>query len=136
MQGARRVSSSTDTARLPIVSRYPDQKPRRCLVYTLAEVAAEKLRCVIQRMQCRDLYDLNELLVVGSVDARSIWPLFERKARHRGLDPSRFVGRFEDRTPEWRRRWDDELPEYVVGGAPQFEALLRAVRRELRFALR
>lgn len=36
------------TARLAIISRYPDQEPRGCLVYTLEEVAAEKLRCVIQ----------------------------------------------------------------------------------------
>lgn len=52
-----------DTATLPIVSRYPDHEPCNCLVYTLDEVAAEKLRCIIQRRQCRDLYDLNELLV-------------------------------------------------------------------------
>lgn len=124
-----------DTTTLPIVSRYPDQEPRKCLVYTLDEVAAEKLRCVIQRLQCRDLYDLNELLVVRGVDARAIWPLFKRKARHRGVDPDRFAGRFEDRESEWKRRWDDELSEYVVGGSPHFEGLFRAVRRELRFAL-
>lgn len=124
-----------DTATLPIVSRYPDQEPCNCLVYTLDEVAAEKLRCVIQRLQCRDLYDLNELLVARDVDARAIWPLFERKARHRGLDPERFALRFKDREAEWRRRWDDELSEYVAGGSPPFDGLVRAVRRELRFAL-
>lgn len=100
---------------MPILPRFPDQEPRDCLVYTLEEVAAEKLRCVIQRLQCRDLYDLNELLNVREVDAEAIWPLFERKARHRDVDPGRFAGRFEDRVPEWNRRWDHELSEYVPG---------------------
>jgi hypothetical protein len=125
-----------NTTRLPIVDRYPDQEPRECLVYALEEVAAEKLRCVIQRLQCRDLYDLHELLVVRSVDAREIWPLFERKARYRQVDPDRFPNRFREREPEWQRRWTDELSEYILGETPHFDGVLRAVRRELRFATR
>ncbi len=31
-------------------------------VYSLEEIAAEKLRCVIQRVQCRDLYDIFRLV--------------------------------------------------------------------------
>ena len=125
-----------NTTMLPIVTRYPDQEPRECLVYTLEEVAAEKLRCVIQRVQCRDLYDLHELLVVRGIDAQAIWPLFERKATQREVDPGRFAGRFVDREPEWQRRWDNELSEYLAGETPHFDGVLRAVRRELRFALR
>jgi predicted nucleotidyltransferase component of viral defense system len=78
-----------ETATLAIRRRYEDQREGRCRVYTLEEIAAEKLRCVMQRLQCRDLYDLYELLVVNGVDAESIWPLFERKARHRDRDPGR-----------------------------------------------
>jgi uncharacterized protein len=125
-----------DTTTLPIVLRYSDQAACNCLVYTLDEVATEKLRCVIQRLQCRDLFDLNELLVIREVDSQSIWPLFERKARHRGIDPERFAERFEERVPEWTRRWDNELSEYVIGESPEFGGVLRAVRRELRFVLR
>lgn len=125
-----------NTARLPIIQRYPDQQPSRCLVYTLDEIAAEKLRCVIQRVQCRDLHDLYELLAIRQVDAPEIWPLFERKARQRGVDPARFAERFLDREARWARRWDDELAEYVTGDVPHFDGVLRAVRRELRFALR
>lgn len=72
-----------NTTTLPITCRYEDQKECQCRVYTLEEIAAEKLRCIMQRLQCRDLYDLYELLVVCGVDAEAIWPLFERKARHR-----------------------------------------------------
>jgi predicted nucleotidyltransferase component of viral defense system len=123
-----------DTALLPIDSRYEDQGEGRCRVYTREEIAAEKLRCVMQRLQCRDLYDLHELLVVNDVDAEAVWPLFERKARHRDRDPDRFGESFADRVPRWEERWDGELIEYLAS-PPEFDGVLRAVRRELRFAL-
>ncbi len=120
-----------NTMVLPIARRYEDQEAGQCLVYTLDEITAEKLRCVMQRLQCRDLYDLHELMVVRSVDTGAAWPVFERKARHRGIDPGRFAERFDDRVSSWRHRWTTELAEYV-SPTPHFEALLRAVRRELR----
>ncbi len=123
-----------DVASMPIIHRYEDQEDTDCRVYTLDEVAAEKLRCVIQRLQCRDLLDLRELLVEQGIGAQLIWPAFERKAHHRGLDPDRFREYFERREPDWKRRWDGELIEYL-GTFPHFEETVRAVRRELRFAL-
>lgn len=124
------------TTKLPITPRYADQEPTECLLYTLDEITAEKFRCVIQRLQCRDPYDIHELLVERNVDAESVWPSFERKTRHRGIDPELFASRFEERDAEWRRRWDDGLAEYISGGAPHYEGLIRALRRKLRFALR
>jgi len=50
-------------------------------VYTQHEVAAEKLRCVIQRLQARDLFNLNELFVINKVALDQIWPVFERNMR-------------------------------------------------------
>lgn len=121
-----------NTTTLPIRRCYEDQGECRCRVYTLEEAAAEKLRCVMQRLQCRDLYDLHELLVVNGVDAEAIWPLFERKARHRDRDPDRFGDSFTDRAPRWEERWAKELIEYITS-PPLFDGVLRAVRRELRF---
>jgi uncharacterized protein len=40
-----------DTTERALLSRYPDQADARTSVYTLREVGAEKLRCVIQRLQ-------------------------------------------------------------------------------------
>jgi hypothetical protein len=62
------------TTTLPIIRRYEDQEPSSCPVYTLEEVTAEKLRCVMQRLQCRDFYDLSELLVGREIDAQALWP--------------------------------------------------------------
>lgn len=123
-----------NTTLLPVTCRYEDQDECQCRVYTLEEIAAEKLRCVMQRLQCRDLYDLHELLGGPRVDTQATWPLFERKARHRNRDPDRFGDCFSDREPRWKERWDTELAEYVAS-PPHFDAVLRAVRRELRFAL-
>ena len=39
-----------------------------------------------------------------------------------------------DHEPKWEERWDKELIEYTTS-PPQFDGVLRAVRRELRFAL-
>jgi predicted nucleotidyltransferase component of viral defense system len=49
-------------------------------VYPLGEIGAEKLRCIVQRVQCRDLYDLFRLTEHMSVSLAEIRPLFERKA--------------------------------------------------------
>jgi uncharacterized protein len=122
--------------RRPVFQRYSDQTEHDCLAYTLEETAAEKLRCVIQRLQCRDLYDIHELFVVRGLDPSFVWPLFERKTRHRKLDPGLFPARFEERLPQYKARWTKELSDHVPGEPPQFERLLRAVRRALRDSLR
>jgi predicted nucleotidyltransferase component of viral defense system len=124
-----------NTTRRPIFQRYSDQAEADCLAYMLEEAAAEKLRCVIQRLQCRDLYDIHELFVVRGLDPSFVWPLFERKARHRQLDSSLFPTRFEERLPQYKARWTKELSDHVPGEPPQFEALVRAVRRALRDSL-
>jgi predicted nucleotidyltransferase component of viral defense system len=81
--------------------------------YTLEGTAAEKLRCVIQRLQCRDLYDIHALFVVHGIDPSFVWPLFERKARHRQLDPGLFQTRFKERLPQYEARWTEELAVHV-----------------------
>lgn len=116
----------------PILQRYPDQQETTITVYTLQEVTAEKLRCIIQRVQCRDLFDLHELLVDNAISADETWDLFERKARHRGIDPTTFAARFEDRLERYRRLWNSELDEHVPDEPPPFNATERAVRRALR----
>lgn len=62
-----------ETTIKPIFERYADQEPSSCPVYTLDEMGAEKLRCVLQRLQCRDLYDLHELFITRELDLNPIW---------------------------------------------------------------
>jgi len=118
-----------------LLPRYPDQAAAHVGVYTLNEIAAEKLRCVIQRLQARDLFDLNELLVANALPIEEIWPVFERKARHKHIDPTQFPERFEKRIPQWRSNWESEMREHLPGEPDHFDAVERAVRRALRSRL-
>jgi len=103
-------------------------------VYPLGEIAAEKLRCVIQRLQCRDLFDLFQLVNNLGVDLGDIRPLFERKAQAKNLDPALFLPRFEQRVPEYERRWIDEMSEHLPYEPPHFNGFVRVLRRYLRDA--
>jgi predicted nucleotidyltransferase component of viral defense system len=103
-------------------------------VYTLNEIAGEKLRCVMQRLQCRDLFDLALLFDEAQVDVLDAAEVFRPKATHRGLDPENFANKYDERVEQYRERWHQELGEHVAGDVPHFEALERRVARELRRA--
>lgn len=125
-----------DTATLPLFVRYPDQPEVEVEVYTLPEIAAEKLRCVIQRLQARDLFDLNALFAIHTLNLNEIWPVFERKALHKNIDPGRFNETFEKRMPQWKSRWESEMSEHLTGEPEPFKTVERSVRRALRSKLR
>jgi predicted nucleotidyltransferase component of viral defense system len=59
--------------------------------YSLRDVAAEKIRCIAERLQCRDLYDLHELLDGGHVDPLEAWHLYldRRRTTSSELDSGR-----------------------------------------------
>lgn len=117
----------------PLLRRYDDLISSEGLpTYSLPEIAAEKLRCIIQRLQCRDFFDLHHLLEVEDIDLDETWEMFEAKARHRGIDPGTFFTRFDARVPQYERRWADEMYEHVVQELPPFETVLRELRRHLR----
>lgn len=125
-----------DTTRRPLISRYDDQSDPspQVLVYSLEEVAAEKLRCVIQRLQCRDLFDLHRLFFEEALDVDTVWESFERKTAQKGLDPARLGARLDERLPHYERRWNDELQTHL-GAVPDFDRLVRELRRALRAKL-
>lgn len=122
------------TSRFPLLRLWPDMPSIDVLAYPLQEVASEKLRCVLQRLQCRDLLDLSRLLVHEGVTLDHVGEFFARKAKHRGFDPNQFAARYRARLPQYERRWDVELAEHVPGGAPHFDETERLVTRALKRA--
>jgi predicted nucleotidyltransferase component of viral defense system len=102
-------------------------------VYPASEIAAEKLRCIIQRVQCRDLYDILRLVEDLDVDLTEVRPLFERKAEAKNINPASFEARFEDRLNRYKSRWEAEMREHVIN-PPRFDDVVRVVRRHLRSA--
>ena len=84
---------------LPLWPDLPETRAVR--VYSFAEIAGEKLRCV---MQCRDLLDLWVLFEDAGVDPRDAAEIFIPKAKHRHLAPGRFAGSYRARLPQYRHR--------------------------------
>ena len=124
-----------ETEELSLIPRWDDLSTDACVpAYTLNEIAGEKLRCVMQRLQCRDLYDLFLLFDEAQVDSSDAARIFTRKARHRGIDPDNFADKYRERVDRYRERWAKELSEHVQGEVPHFEALERGVARGLRRA--
>jgi uncharacterized protein len=122
-----------DTTHRALISRYSDQSQDRSTLptYTLEEIAAEKLRCVIQRLLCRDISDLHRLFVREDIEVETVWPMFEEKTRAKNLDPARFSERLSAREPHYKQRWDQELSDLEPDLAP-FDEVIRQLRRELR----
>lgn len=117
----------------PIVTAWRDTPESAILhCYTLTEICAEKLRCVIQRRQCRDVYDLWTLLVDrGDADLIEAWHRFERKATHKGLEPKRFFDRWGTGEAWYRSRWINELADYLGQDCPDFTLVNRALNQRL-----
>jgi hypothetical protein len=125
------VESVDERTLLGVWPDLPDPVPLP--VYPIEEIGAEKLRCVIQRVQCRDLYDLFRLTEDAGLSLGEVRPLFERKARAKKLDPGAFAQRFEDRLDRYGQRWSTEMSEHLAD-PPRLDDVVRVVRRQLRAA--
>lgn len=101
-------------------------------VYSLAEIAGEKIRCVIQRAECRDMYDLWSLFTSGQVDIHEAADIFRHKASHRDIDPATLPEKYTGRLAQYRQRWQQELQHHIQGNIPEFNGVERAVSRNLR----
>jgi hypothetical protein len=89
---------------------------------------------MLQRLQCRDLFDLHVLFDDAGVDPVEAAHLFVPKARHRGLDPNSFDLRYRQRIEQYEKRWMQELREHVPVEPLPFAAVKRNVNRHLRRA--
>jgi len=104
--------------------------------YTLDEVGAEKLRCIAERLQCRDLFDLHELLDAQQIDPVEAWHLYLRKAandmarRRQRTPPREWADAFDRRLGGYRGRWEQELGDYLPS-VPGFSDVERRCRRHL-----
>ncbi len=117
-----------------IITRYSDEvEGVELKVYNRAEILAEKFRCVMQRLQCRDLYDIWFLTLNGHAVASDAGSIFPGKARQKGLDPETFCTRFRVREEQYRERWANELSPYLAD-PPDVRRVLRDVKRALRQA--
>jgi predicted nucleotidyltransferase component of viral defense system len=120
------------TERGRLLPRWPDVPPVEVLAYTSLEIASEKLRCLLQRLQCRYFFDLDVLFDRAAVDVTAAGELFKVKAKHRGFDPATFDDMYRRRVREYEKRWVKELSEHMPGSVPHFSDIERRLSRRLR----
>lgn len=110
---------------------YSDQKEHKLLTYQLEEILAEKLRYVMQRMQARDLYDIWFLLEIHGLDVQIILNEFKAKCESKGIDPTEFHTKLEQRLPQYKGRWKNSLSDQIKD-LPDYEKVEREVMRQLK----
>jgi len=91
----------------------------------------EKLRCVMQRMQARDFYDIWYLLEIHNMDIEFYSAEFRQKCESKEIDPTEFHAKLEQRLPQYKGRWQKSMADQIQD-LPDFETVLREVMRHLK----
>ena len=113
--------------RRPLRHGYPETLDYRVPVYDLAEIAAEKIRALLQSRQrlhrrgwgasrvCRDYYDLWFILRQETLTSRDLPDLVRRKCELRSVpfdDPQELLA--EDLLQVARREWQAQLLPFLT----------------------
>ena len=128
--------SRTETLQFEPVNKtvfleYSDLEEHQLLCYSLEEVLVEKMRSVMQRMQARDFYDLWYLLGTTAMDVDFYVNEFKNKCVSKGLNPSDFHKKLEERVPQYKGRWKSSLSEQIKD-LPNYEQVEREALRHLK----
>jgi len=110
---------------------YTDLKDHELLCYSLEEVLVEKLRSVMQRMQARDFYDIWYLLEIHEMDINFYVEEFRTKCKSKGIDPTEFHKKMEQRLPQYKGRWQSSLADQIKN-LPDFDEVVREVMRHVK----
>ena len=115
----------------PVIIRYSDLEEHQLLCYPLEEILVEKMRCVMQRMQARDFYDIWYLLEVHEMDVHFYQNEFSQKCKSKGLSSIDFPKKLEERIPQYKGRWHSSINDQIKD-LPDFEQVQREVLRRLK----
>jgi predicted nucleotidyltransferase component of viral defense system len=129
------ISRSETLAFEPIKQKaflgYTDQEDHELLCYPLEEVLVEKMRSVMQRMQARDFYDIWYLLEIHGMDVEYYEVEFRTKCDSKGIDPTEFHNKLEQRLPQYKGRWQSSMADQIQD-LPGFDEVEREVMRHLK----
>jgi predicted nucleotidyltransferase component of viral defense system len=117
-------------------AQYEDiPKNSKVLVYSLEEIAAEKVVALSDRVrnEPRDLYDLWHLTSNQYVDVEKILNAIGEKLAFRGRTLETVKEEFLRKEVRLKKLWSDRLSAQVAM-LPGFDQVYRAVKRELRQA--
>jgi uncharacterized protein len=113
------------------ILEYTDQEDHELLCYSLEEVLIEKLRCVMQRLQARDFYDIWYLLEVHNMDLEFLTSAFKEKCESKGLNPEDFHEKLRQRLPNYQALWDKSISQQIRN-LPPFGQVERETLRRLK----
>lgn len=121
----------------PVLRGYPEYEDlptdTRIQVYSLPEMAAEKVVALLDqaRNEPRDLYDLWHLTEQRHVTLPHVMEAIVRKLAARDQELKNLKGVLREKEARYRRLWETRLSAQVAS-LPDFDDVLRAVRRALR----
>ena len=125
---------------LPVLRTYPEfedvPEDRPISVYSLNEIATEKIVALQDkaRNEPRDLYDLWFLTSHAGVDIGPLIGAVTEKIRFCEKDPTGIEDRILAKEVRLNALWNGRLG-HQMEALPQYDAVFRTVRRELRQAV-
>ncbi len=99
--------------------------------YSLDEVMTEKMRSLLSRTQPRDYYDLWYLSEVEGMEMADHITEFEKKSKHKGLNPDSLEAKTESKTKVFKSRWETSMRDQIAD-LPPFETVHRELSRHFR----
>lgn len=99
--------------------------------YSLSEVLIEKMAALMGRTEPRDLFDFWYLTEHERMNTRHHKPEFERKAKNKKHDPSRFEERVLAKEKNLKQGWQKKLKNQVYD-LPEFDDIFRESKRNFK----
>ena len=113
------------------VIEYSDEEEFSLLCYSLEELLVEKLRCVMQRMQPRDYYDIWYLLEVHGMNVEFFTSEFINKCESKELESADFHKKLQQKLPQYKARWQKSMSDQIKN-LPDFDQVQREVSRNIK----
>ncbi|NEW79877.1 MAG: nucleotidyl transferase AbiEii/AbiGii toxin family protein [Gelidibacter sp.] len=113
------------------IIEYSDEEEYNLLCYPLEELLVEKLRCVMQRMQPRDYYDIWYLLEIHNMDVDFYEAEFRAKCESKELNPNDFHKKLGQKLLQYKARWQNSMSDQIKD-LPDFEQVERGVNRKIK----
>lgn len=85
----------------------------------------------MQRMQARDFYDIWYLLEIHKMNIEFYVGEFRTKCVSKGLHPTEFHIKLDQRLPQYKARWQSSLSNQIQN-LPDFDQLEREVMRHVK----
>ncbi|MFT6747495.1 MAG: putative nucleotidyltransferase component of viral defense system [Glaciecola sp.] len=99
--------------------------------YSLEEVVIEKMAALMGRTVPRDLYYFEYLTNNEGIELQDVYYEFERKAKHKGQNPSEFTEKVTDKMKKFESAWEANL-SHQIKNLPKFKDVWRGFGKQLR----